>query len=168
MIRKISRACALIVAMTMLSGAAAQAQDSTFSIKLLTPETALKLARNTLEACRKEGYQVAVAVVDRSGVLQTFVRDRFAGAHTVDIATNKAWTATSFRQSTLDFGRAIATPANSGPQYFPRAVMVGGGLPIESGGAILGGIGVSGGPGGVADDACAKMGLESIRGDLEF
>lgn len=152
----------------LLTAGAVQAQESTFSIKLMTPETALKLARNTLEACRKEGFQVAVAVVDRVGVLQVFLRDRYAGAHTVDIATNKAWTAASFRQSTLEFGRAIANPANSGPQYFPRAVVVGGGVPVETGGAILGAVGVSGGPGGVADDRCAQAGLESIRGDIEF
>ncbi len=39
-------------------------------------------------------------VVDRAGTLQVLLRDRFAGAHTVDIATNKAWTAASFRIAT--------------------------------------------------------------------
>ena len=63
----------------------------------LTPEAALSAARAAMESCRKEGYQVAVAVVDRAGLAQAVLRDRFAGVHTVDVATNKAWTAASFR-----------------------------------------------------------------------
>jgi uncharacterized protein GlcG (DUF336 family) len=47
-------------------------------------------------------------------------------------------------------------------------VAIGGGLPIESGGSIVGGIGVSGAPGGDADDVCAKAGLAAIRDELEF
>ena len=50
------------------------------SFKLLTPETALALAQATLADCRDQGYQVAVAVVDRFGILQVLLRDRFAGS----------------------------------------------------------------------------------------
>jgi uncharacterized protein GlcG (DUF336 family) len=39
---------------------------------------------------------------------------------------------------------------------------------IEGGGSIVGGIGVSGAPGGAADDACAKAGINAIQDDLEF
>ena len=46
--------------------------------KSLTPETALVAAKAALEACRKQGYQVGVAVVDRAGITQVFLRDRFA------------------------------------------------------------------------------------------
>ena len=70
-----------------------QAQDAVFSTKSLTPEAALTAARAALESCRKQGFQVAVAVVDRTGLTQVLLRDRFAGAHTLDVATNKAWTA---------------------------------------------------------------------------
>ena len=65
----------------------AQAQEGTFSVKSMTPETAVSAARAALEHCRRQGYQVAVAVVDRSGVLQALIRDRFAGAHTVEVAS---------------------------------------------------------------------------------
>jgi uncharacterized protein GlcG (DUF336 family) len=44
----------------------------------------------------------------------------------------------------------------------------GGGQPIEAGGSLLGGIGVSGGPGGEADDACALAGLKAIADLIEF
>nr|MDP2191868.1 heme-binding protein [Rhodoferax sp.] len=37
-----------------------------------------------------------------------------------------------------------------------------------SGGFLYGAIGVSGGPGGEADDACAKAGIKTIADLLEF
>ena len=42
------------------------AQQATFQTKSLTPETALTAARAAMEACRQQGYQVGVAVVDRA------------------------------------------------------------------------------------------------------
>lgn len=159
---------AAAAALLLVAATPAPAQDGTYTIKLLTPETALKLARAALESCRKSGFQIAVAVTDRSGVTQVLLRDRFAGPHTVNIATNKAWTAVSFRQDTLGFAKVTSDPAMIGARHFERVVAVGGGLPIESGGSILGGVGVSGAPGGEADDRCARAGLDAIKDDLGF
>jgi len=50
----------------------------------------------------------------------------------------------------------------------PRVLAAGGGLPIESAGTLVGAIGVSGAPGGDADDACAKAGIARIADALEF
>lgn len=147
----------------------AQAQEPTFQVKSLAPETALVAAKAALESCRKQGYQVAVAVVDRAGLTQVFLRDRFAGAHTVDVATNKAWTAASFRTSTLSL--ATETQAGkpmSGLRSTARFLAAGGGVVIEGGGSVFGAIGVSGAPGGEADDACAKAGIKAIADAIEF
>lgn len=157
-----------LLASTFGLPAAAQ-QPGTFSVKLMTPETALTAAQAALAHCRKAGHQVAVAVVDRSGVLQVLLRDRFAGAHTVDVATQKAWTAASFRIPTT----ALATETQagrpmSGLRASPRVMAIGGGLPIEAGGSTFGGIGVSGAPGGEADDACAAAGIKAITDAIEF
>ena len=151
-----------------ISITSATAQDATYAVKQLTPDTALKLARAALDACRKEGFQVAVAVTDRSGVAQVLLRDRFAGPHTVNVAVDKAWTAVSFRQDTLSFAKATSDPAHSGPRNFARVVAVGGGVPVEAAGNVLGAIGVSGAPGGEADDRCARAGIDAIRNDLDF
>src|SRR5690242_14110837 len=123
------------------------ADGATFATKSLTPETALKAAQAALAKCRGDGFQVTVAVVDRSGITQALLRDRFAGAHTVDLATNKAWSAASFRISTAEIERA-SRPAEimSGLRHVPRVVAVAGGLPVEAGGSLLGGVGVSGAP----------------------
>ena len=152
-----------------LASAGAHAQTGTFQIRVLTPETALKAVNAALAECRKGGYQVAVAVVDRSGLSQAMLRDRFAGAHTAHVATDKAWTAVSFRSNTTDLAR-LTQPgqASSGLRSADRVMAVGGGVIIEAGGSIVGGIGVSGAPSGDADDACAKAGIASIRDELEL
>ena len=148
---------------------ATAAESPTFTVRMLTPETALKAAQAALVKCRKDGFQTAVAVVDRAGVVQVLLRDRYAGAHTPDMAVAKAWTAASFKQSTSSL--AIETQPGkpmSGIRQLPRVVVAGGGLPIEAGGNLLGAIAVSGAPGGDADDACASAGIKVIADDLEF
>jgi uncharacterized protein GlcG (DUF336 family) len=147
----------------------ARGQDATYSVKLMTPETALKAAQAALKKCRDDGFQVTVAVVDRSGVTQVVLRDRFAGPHTVDMAIDKAWSAVSFRTPTGELAKATQPgSAQSGIRNRPRVAAVAGGLVIESGGALVGGIGVSGAPGGDRDDVCAKAGIAAIRDSLEF
>ena len=149
--------------------ALAASAEGTHAIKLLTPETALKAAQAALQKCRDNGFQATVAVVDRMGVVQVLLRDRFAGPHTVDMARSKAYTAVSFRTNTTALTEATqAGRAQSGIRHLPGVAAVGGGLMIEAGGGLLGAIGVSGAPGGKEDDACAAAGIAAIRDDLEF
>ncbi|MCK4951697.1 MAG: heme-binding protein [Gammaproteobacteria bacterium] len=137
--------------------------------QMLTPATAIKLAQATLKACQDSGYQVAVAVVDRMGVPQVMLRDRFAGAHTPETATRKAWTAASFRTSTQTMAEETsAGKEQSGVRFVNNALMVGGGLPINAAGTLVGGIGVSGAPGGKIDEKCAQSGLDTIDDELNF
>lgn len=165
----ITRALLAAVLAAASAAARAQAPEPTFTTRSLTPDTALEAARAALKKCRDGGYQVAVAVVDRSGLVQVMLRDRYAGAHTPDTAIGKAWTAVSFRTSTADMASQTRPDRPAGGiRHLPRAVMVAGGIPVEAAGALLGGIGVSGAPGGDLDEACAKAGLEAIRDKLEF
>lgn len=144
------------------------AQSGTYGVRQLTPETAAKAVRAALDDCRKAGYQVAVAVVDRGGVAQALLRDRYAGPHTVTTAINKGWTAISFRTDTLEFAKATASGGSAGIRQLPNVVAVGGGVNIQAGGSTVGAIGVSGAPTGEADEACAKAGIAAIRDDLDF
>ena len=158
-----------LVAAAMLTALPARAQDALVSFKVLSPETALELAQAALGECRKRGYQAAVAVVDRFGVTQVMLRDRFAGPHTPSTAAGKAWTAVSFRINTTELVAASKEgTSQSGVRDLPGAVVLGGGLMIEAGGSMVGAVGVSGGPGGDADDACAKAGIEAVRDKLDF
>jgi uncharacterized protein GlcG (DUF336 family) len=164
------RLSSILVAAALAAAGGAQAQDrGTFAVRHLLPETAMKATRAALEDCRKRGYQVSVAVVDRSGVAQALLRDRFAGPHTPGTAIGKGWTAISFRTNTLEFAvETQAGKASSGIRQLPNVVAVGGGVLIEAGGSIVGAIGVSGAPTGEADEQCAKAGIAAIRDDIEL
>jgi uncharacterized protein GlcG (DUF336 family) len=165
----VGRCWRCILPLLLSSATASFAQDATYAVRMLTPETAIKAAQAALAKCRADGYQVAVAVVDRSGTLQALIRDRFAGPHTPDMATSKAWTAVSFRTNTTAL--AAETQAGkpmSGIRHRPGVAAVGGGKMIEGAGSLLGGIGVSGAPGGDRDDACADAGIAAIRDAIEF
>jgi uncharacterized protein GlcG (DUF336 family) len=153
----------------LLAAAPAFADDSTFAVKSLTAETALRAGQAALAKCRAGGHQVAVAIVDRGGNTQVLLRDRYAGPHTVEVSTNKAWTALSFKTPTLELER-LTRPGEpmSGLRAVARFTAIGGGIPIEAGGSLLGGIGVSGAPGGEADATCASAGIAAIAESLEL
>jgi uncharacterized protein GlcG (DUF336 family) len=163
------RAALFAAALTAPFTATQAAAEATFAVRGLTPEAALKAAEAALKKCRTDGYQVAVAVVDRSGTPQVMLRDRYAGAHTPDTAIGKAWTAVSFRTATGELaGDTQPGKPASGIRNLPRVVIVAGGLMIEAGGSLLGGIGVSGAPGGDRDEVCARAGIAALQHDLEF
>ena len=84
-------------------------------------------------------------------------------------ATGKAWTAVSFRTSTAEIA-AMSQPGmpQAAVRALPGVVALGGGLTIEAGGSMVGRVGVSGAPGGEADEACARAGIEAVRDKLEF
>jgi uncharacterized protein GlcG (DUF336 family) len=110
-----------------------------------------------------------VAVVDRFGVTQVILRDRFAGPHTPATAAGKAWTAVTFRTNTTEL-HAISQPGmpQAGIRNVAGAVILGGGIVVQAGGSLVGAIGVSGAPGGEADDACATAGISAVQDKLDF
>ena len=84
-------------------------------------------------------------------------------------AIGKASTAVSFRIDTAELARETqAGRPQSGIRELPGIVAAAGGMPIRAKGALVGGIGVSGAPGGEADDACAKAGIAAINDALEL
>lgn len=151
-----------------------RAEDALQTFLSISVEQASNAAWEALRDCRKRGYSVAVAVVDRGGNTQALLRDRYAGPHTVETAMRKAWTANSFRQSTSDLaGMLQEGRIPQQVQHNPGALLVGGGLLIEAKGQIIGGIGVSGAPPGKSerdsiDGACAQAGLAAIQTALEL
>jgi uncharacterized protein GlcG (DUF336 family) len=159
-----------LAAALALGTPAAMADDSaTVVYKSLSPEVALEAAQAALKQCRTDGFQVAVAVVDRFGQPQVMLRDRYAGLPAADTATRKAYTALGFRAATSDLAKSIKSgQMDPGLARLPHVAMLAGGLMIEAGGTLLGGIGVAGAPGGDKDEACAKAGLDAIRDRIDF
>jgi uncharacterized protein GlcG (DUF336 family) len=95
----IFRCLAVTLSICAVAGAAqTHAQDALVTYKSLAPRIALDLAQAALADCQQRGYQVAV--VDRAGVIQVVLRDRYTGPHTPATASGKAWTAATFRNST--------------------------------------------------------------------
>ncbi len=160
----------LILAMALASSpAVAQDDEALVQLEVMKPEIALKLAQAALESCREQGYQVGVAVVDRFGVTQVFLRDRFAGPHVEETARRKAWTAVSFRTDTLTLAEETAPDKiSSGIRHLSMALPLGGGVPVDAGGSLVGGVGVSGAPGPDIDDACARDGITAVEEDIAF
>ena len=159
----------LAAASALIALPAAAADGATFSVRLMAPETALKAAQAALAKCRGEGFQVAVAVVDRSGIVQALLRDRFASPHSIEIAQRKAQTAASFRMDTAALDRELQPgKPTAGLRAVPSILAVAGGKPIEAAGTLLGAIGVSGASGPQNDDLCAAAGIAAIADDLEF
>ena len=159
----------LLSVLLVVAPMSAGAQDAAVTYKSLSLDLALDAARAALADCQKRGFQVAVSVVDRFGNPQVLLRDRFAGPHTPPTATGKAWTSASFRNSTTELN-ALSQPGmmQAGLRNLPNVVIIGGGLVIEAGGSVLAAIGVSGAPGGDADEACAKAGLAAVQDKLDF
>lgn len=160
---------AAVVALGAASSVQAQSQSLVFSTRSIAPEAALRVARAALDHCAKQGYQVAVTVSDRAGHPLVMLRDRLAGPHTPQVATDKAYTALTFKLDTLALAR-LTQPGQeaSGIRHVARAVAIGGGRNIQAGGSTIGAVGISGAPGGEADDVCAKAGIAAIADDLEL
>jgi uncharacterized protein GlcG (DUF336 family) len=130
-VRNLPAALAVSIALTV----PVCAQEPLVTYKSLNPDLALDLARAALADCRARGYQVAVAVVDRFGVTQVMLRDRFAGPHTPATAAGKAWTAVTFRTNTTELNAASQPGSQqAGLRNLPGAVIIGGGVMVESGG----------------------------------
>ncbi|MDH3667537.1 MAG: heme-binding protein [Paracoccaceae bacterium] len=168
---RLQKAAIAAMALTMMPIGTAQAQDSEalVSFKSMRPSVAVELAQAALASCQQGGYQVAVAVVDRFGQTQVVIRDRYAGAHTVGTATAKAWTSASFRTATLELDQSIGEGALSqGLRDIPGTLVLGGGVPVEAAGSIVGAVGVSGAPGPDIDEDCARAGIEAISDRLDF
>jgi uncharacterized protein GlcG (DUF336 family) len=80
----------------------------------------------------------------------------------IEASQNKAYTALLGMPSQEFFNSIKDDPALvAGVPHIPRIVTFGGGLPIRSGDAVVGAIGVSGGT--VEQDiACAQAGLDAV------
>ena len=142
-------------------------EDTFVTTCVLTATTANQIAVVAEQACRKKGYQVSAAVVDRYGNLIAFVRDPLSGAHTINVSQSKAYTAATFQGATIELAERLKFLKGT-----PGISLVGGGVPIRVAGYMYGAVGISGAPRekipGDVDDACARAGIDAARDALEF
>jgi len=125
------------------------------------------IAEATLAECKARGFSTTAAVVDRAGQLLVVLRDEQATAQTVEMARRKAYTARMFRTTTLEFQKRTAADPTLMPQRDVSEILaLGGGVPIQVGSEVIGGVGSSG-SGQEIDDACAKAGVAKVGGLLK-
>ena len=167
--KKIPIALAILAAMVLSVSNLSAEEKVTYTSKSLTVDTALELAKAGLEKCRKDGFQIAISVIDSGGNQQVSLRDRFAGSHTTDTAYRKAWTALSFRTDTLSLAKVTEKGGAWAIRNVTKALPLGGGILIRDGdGTVLGAVGVSGAPSGAVDVGCSKAGVAAIEDKIAF
>src|SRR6187200_3078262 len=115
------------------------------------------IAEATIAECQAKGFHTAAAVVDRAGQVLVILRDEQATTQTAEMARRKAYTARMFRTTTLEFQKRTTDPTLSAQRDVADILALGGGVPIQSGGDTIGGVGSSGSSQEM-DDACAKAG----------
>lgn len=142
------------------------AQPMTVNIKRLSLDTALRIGNAAIAQCRKQGVQVTVTVIDRGGDAQVVLRDTLAMDISIPISRKKAYTAMEFNAPTSALQDRFQGAYNV--PKIDELLIAAGGIPINIAGNIMGGIGVSGAPSGLTDEACAKAGLAAVQDDLEM
>jgi uncharacterized protein GlcG (DUF336 family) len=135
-------------------------------------DVSARMAWNIIEAatahCEKEDWSITVAVVDRVGRLRGYLQGDKASLANIELARRKAYTAVTFRRSSMEWAQRTAPGSELfGQRSLTDVIPLGGGIPIKIGDETIGGIGVSGAPGQEKDEACAKAGLEKVADQLK-
>ena len=156
MLHKLGIAAATVAAVIYFSSAAsAQGVVMQRNLSLALAKT---IAEAALAECKSKGFSTAVAVVDRAGQVMVILRDEQATAQQVEMARRKAFTARMFRTTTLEFQKRTSDPKYAAQRDVADILALGGGVPIQVGNDIIGGVGSSGSS-QEQDDACAKAGV---------
>lgn len=149
------------IAFAALWSASMNAQGVVMQRNLSLP-MAKMIAEATLAECKAKGFNTAAAVVDRAGQVLVLLRDEQATAQVGEMARRKAYTARMFRMSTAAFQKRTMDDPSLAPQRDIADVLaLGGGLPIQVGADIFGGVG-SAGSTQEMDEACAKAGIAKV------
>ena len=125
---------------------------------------ALTIAETAIADC---GLSASVAVVDRAGRLRVFLQGDNANPHNIELARRKAYTARTFGTPSAVWAKRTETTAQ-GQRMLADVIPLGGGMPINIGEETIGGVGLSGAPGGQEqEEACAKAGIAKVADQLK-
>ena len=131
-------------------------------------QLATTMANAAIAACKKDGFDVSVAVVDRAGDLKVLLRADTANPHNADLARRKAYTARTFGVPSMEVAKRTNGPTDlSGQRFLVDIIPLGGGVPILIGMDKIGGLGISGSPTQEADEKCANAALASVAAQLK-
>jgi uncharacterized protein GlcG (DUF336 family) len=150
-------------------GTTLQAQGLVTTQKL-SAALANELVGESVADCAKKGYKVVAVVVDLDGVRQAFLRGDGAPMHSIDNSYYKAYSIASLglarkEETTKQMAdrMAKAQPSNVPQTQLPNVTYAQGAIAIIVNGNTIGGLGVSGAPGGNFDEECARTALNKIK-----
>lgn len=128
---------------------------------VLTHDIVSRLIQKAVEKAEEMDLRMSVAVVDDGGNLSGFLRMQGARLIPARIAQNKAYTAVGFGRATSTWHTRMEEQPDvwHGIASTDGVALLGGGLPIEIQGILVGGIGVSGGSVD-QDEECAKWAIK--------
>ena len=135
--------------------------------KNISMALSMAIMQGVLDQCTKDGYKVSVVIIDKGGNVAASVRGDGTPPHTMDFARMKAYTARTRNQTSLATMKQMEDPAFGFLRQIPNVVGVGGGVPIRVGNEVIGGVGVSGAPGGEKDEVCANAGVAKVADALK-
>jgi glc operon protein GlcG len=169
---RVTTSLAVCAALTIATGAWAQqptpaAPPPAPAPAYGTPGVTLEQAKKAVEAAeaeaKKNGWRMAIAVVSIGGYLIHFSRMDDTQFASNEIAQHKARAAAMFRRPTKAFQDALAAnPPNLFVLTLDGVIASDGGLPIMSGGKVIGAMGCSGGLGAQDAQVC-KAGVDTIK-----
>jgi len=162
--RRVSLAVLASASILVAAPAFAQAPQMEKNISMAM---AMAIIQGTLEQCTKDGYKVSITIVDKGGNVAAQIRGDGTNPHTMEFSRLKAYTSRTRGQTSLEFMKLTSDPANAYLKQIPNTVAVGGGVPIKAGAETIGGVGVSGAPGGEKDEVCALAGLAKVADALK-
>jgi glc operon protein GlcG len=156
--------CVAMVAAVALSVKPVRAQGQpTMYGPSVVAEQAKTIAAAAVAEARKNQWTMAIAIVDISGDLVYFERMDHTQVGSVDVAIAKARAAARFKRPTKAFQDALAAGGEGWRILsLDGAVAVEGGLPLMSGGKIVGAIGASGGT-SQQDGVSAAAGAATLK-----
>ena len=160
--RSLTLAAALAAGLAMPAFAQAPQMEKNISMGL-----AMAIMQGTIDQCTKDGYKVSVTIVDKAGNVAAQIRGDGTNPHTMEFSRLKAYTSRTRGQTSLEFMKLVADPANAYLKQIPNVVAVGGGVPIKAGNEVIGAVGVSGAPGGEKDEVCALAGIAKVEAGLK-
>lgn len=135
---------------------------------------AAQLALEAVRSCAMQGYSVTATVVDTTGHQQAVIKGDSVPLQSLSVSYRKAYTAYSyglaFNMNTTSelIAAKVTGPANGALNTIPEVLFVPGGVTLRrvSDNTVLGGIGVSGAPGGEKDEACAQAAVQKYKADF--
>jgi len=144
-------------------GALLMTATQSYAQTKLTAEMAMAAARAVQAYAENDGSNPSTVVLDANGDIVLQLKGNNAAPHNIGLAERKAFTANMFKMKSIEWRDATMPGKDrASERQTPKAIPLGGGVPIMVGNEVVGAVGVSGTRGGQeGDTAGAQAGADA-------